>query len=461
MKPKTRLLTLLLLMITGISSFAQNNLSPKYDERVELLSVVFRLAQSPEYINNAVKLHADAADEYFNKYSNHEVVKLAKKIRKKRGVGYDAVMSMAIHLEIKNNSVYFNPQLNKDGLDDRWGNYADEFVLAVRNFYQESKFNTFFKANQKMYDLASERFQIVSNEIHIEWFEKFFGYKPKGQYHIVVGLLHRGNYGPKYVTKSGEENIYSILSAYKVDSTGYPVFKKHQKSTLVHEFCHSFCNPLGEKYYSDMESKATDLFASVSTLMRRQAYGSAKTMIYEILVRASTIRYFEDNGASKNVVEKLLNAEKAKGFLWIDELYKALERYSSNRSKYPTLNDFMPEIVKVQNNLIADDLLSEFRSNCPKIIRTSLKQGTNNVSTSLKEIIVEYDKPMASYGISDKGKQPKMDLEWQNKERTILCIHVELEPNTKYLLDFRSAFNEDKQGFPLQESFELDFTTGE
>lgn len=461
MKPKTRLLILLLIVVTSISSFAQNNLSPKYDERVELLSVVFRLAKSPEYINNAVKLHADATDEYFGKYSNHEVVQLAQKLRKKRGVAYDAVMSMAIHLEIKNNSVYFNPQLNKEGLDDRWGNYSEEFVLALRRFYLESKFNTFFKANQKMYDLACERFQSVSNEINIEWFEEFFGYKPKGQYHLVVGLLHRGNYGPKYVTKSGEENMYSILSAYKVDSTGHQVFEKYQKGTLVHEFCHSFCNPLGKKYFPDMESKASDLFASVATIMRKQAYGSAQTMINEILVRASTIKYFKDNGASKDVVAKLLTAEKAKGFLWIDKLYKALERYSSNRSKYPTLNDFMPEITRIQNKLSADELLSEYKSNCPKIIRTSLKQGTNNVSTSLKEIIVEYDKPMASYGISDKGKQPKMDLEWQNKERTILCIRVELEPNTKYLLDFRSVFNEDKEGFPLLESFELDFTTGE
>ncbi|PXY01090.1 hypothetical protein DF185_10585 [Marinifilum breve] len=461
MKPKTRLLTLLLLMITGISSFAQNNLSPKYDERVELLSVVFRLAQSPEYINNTVKTHADATDKYFSKYSNHEVVKLTKKLRKKNGVSFDAVMSMAIHLEIKNGSVYFNPQLNKDGLDDRWGNYADEFVLALRRFYQESNFNAFYKANQQMYDLACEHFQIVSNEIKTGWFEEFFGYKPKGQYHIVVGLLHRGNYGPKYETKSGEENIYSILSAYKIDSTGYPVFEKYQKGTLVHEFCHSFCNPLGDKYYPDMKSKASDLFTSVSSLMRRQAYGSAKTMIYEILVRASTIRYFEDNGASKEVVKKLINTEKANGFLWIDELYAALERYSSNRTKYHTLDDFMPEIVKVQNNLIADDLLSEFKSNCPKIIRTSLKQQTKNVSTALKEIIIEYDKPMASYGISDKGKQPKMDLEWQNEERTLLCIKVELKPKTKYLLHFHPPFNVDKKGFPLQDSFELDFTTGE
>jgi hypothetical protein len=120
----------------------------------------------------------------------------------------------------------------------------------------------------------------------------------------------------------------------------------------------------------------------------------------------------------------------------------------------------MPEIVRIQNELVTDELLGEFKSNSPKIIRASLKQGATNVSPSLKEIIIEYDKPMASYGISDKGKHPEMDLEWQNKERTILCIHVELKPKTSYLLDFNSVFNLDRQGFPLQSSFELSFTTG-
>lgn len=348
MKNKT---ILILLIAISFRTIAQNNLSPKYDERMELLSVVFRLAQSPEYINNAVKIHADATDEYFREFSNHEVVQLAQNLRKTRGVSYDAVASMAIHLEIKNDSLYLNPELNEKGLDDRWGDKADDFVLALQQFYRESEFKTFYKANKEMYDLTCERFSAISKQIDIDWFEKFFGYKPRGKYHITVGLLHRGNYGPKYKTKKGEENMFSILSAYKVDSAGYPVFEKYQRGTLVHEFCHSFCNPLGEKYYSDMEAKASELFESVKKMMRRQAYGSAQTMINEILVRAATIRYFEDNGAGKDVVEKLLEAEKAKGFLWIDSLYEALERYASNRALYPTLDDFMPEIVEIQNGM--------------------------------------------------------------------------------------------------------------
>ncbi len=455
-----KLLTLILIVTFCTSLVAQNKqLVPKFDERVELLSVVFRLAEASEYMNNSIKPYSDSADNYFKAFKKHEVVKLAKKLRKKNGVSYDAVMSMAIHLEIEGESVRFNKLLTEGAFDKRWDNSAEEFIKQLDDFYRQSQFNRFYEQNQSLYMIAIKRFEKISNSVNLSWFENFFGYAPKGKYNIVLSFLNRGNYGPKVLAKSGKESIYSILCAWKTDSLAYPIYNKNKKETLVHEFCHSFCNQLGEKYYPEMETKALDFYKSVSNRMRRQAYGSARTMINETLVRASTIKYLEDEGASAAQINRLLNIEKANGFLWIDKLYESLSDYSTARNKYKTLDDFMPNIVTQHNLMSPEKLIMDFNESCPHILSSSIENGSSDISSELKEIIIEYDKTMASYGISDRGNKPDMEIEWKNKKRTVLSIHVELKPNSKYLLHFHPPFNVDRYGYPLKESYELRFKT--
>jgi len=38
-----------------------------------------------------------------------------------------------------------------------------------------------------------------------------------------------------------------------------------------------------------------------------------------------------------------------------------LDRYEKERDKYPMLDDFMPEIVKLQNALVTDESIAELR----------------------------------------------------------------------------------------------------
>nr|WP_320119881.1 DUF4932 domain-containing protein [uncultured Marinifilum sp.] len=344
-----RKLMLIFLLIFNGNLFSQNKcLSPKVDERIELLSIVFRLADSPEYKNNTIKQYTDSIDNYFKTYKNHKVIKMASQLRDKNEVSFDAVPSLAIHIKIVNDSIKFNPRLTKNNLDDRWTKKEEDFILLLDDFYRKSNFKNFFNQNQEFYEIAINRFSKISNSINLLWFERFFACAPKGKYNVVLSFTNWGNYGPKITNKSGIEDIYSILSASSADSLGYPIYKTNKKQTLVHEFCHSFCNQLGEKYYPEMESKAQELYLSVLKLMNSQAYGSAQTMINEILVRASTIKYLEDEGANSQQIDKLLDNEEAKGFLWIRNLYQSLNVYSKNRKKYPTLDSYMNQIIKVQ-----------------------------------------------------------------------------------------------------------------
>jgi hypothetical protein len=65
------------------------------DPRVELMSVLFRLAGHNEYNQCRVPDYDKALDRYFSTYRNHEAVQLARELQ----LGFDAPMSLAVHVK--------------------------------------------------------------------------------------------------------------------------------------------------------------------------------------------------------------------------------------------------------------------------------------------------------------------------------------------------------------------------
>ena len=77
------------LVVFSAATFSQKNIvKAKVSEKTELLSIIFRLAEAEEYTWNDVKSYNNDIDEYFSEFRNHNVIKLAKKVRKINGVGY-------------------------------------------------------------------------------------------------------------------------------------------------------------------------------------------------------------------------------------------------------------------------------------------------------------------------------------------------------------------------------------
>lgn len=467
MKIKLLLIISFGLLLNVNYSFSQKlELNPIVDERVELLSIVFRLAGADEYLNNSMENYTKSIDEYFKPYANDEVIVYAKKLRKKRAVAYDAVMSMAIHIEITNGCIKLIENVIENNIDDRWGKHSEKFVEQLNKFYQKSNFHKFFLSNKDLYSIAENRFSEISKTMDVPWFKSFFGQSPNGTYNIVLSLVNMGNYGPKIDYQNGKTDIYSIICAWETDSLALPVYSSNVTNTIVHEFCHSFCNPLGEKYFADMRTVADDFYKTVANQMKKQAYGNSQTMINEILVRASTIKYFQNHDATDKDIQRFIRYEQANGFIWIEPLLNALAEYENDRTNYPTLEKFMPEIIKLHNSLSPEKLAATLEENSPKIVSFSIENNSQNIDPNTKEIIVVYDRPMSSRGISvgkgGKKTYPKItSVEWRNDNRTEMIIFVELEPNKEYSLKFHEQFNQDKYGFVLDKTYELNFKTKE
>ena len=69
------------------------------DARVELMSIIFRLAGHPEYnMANSKSPYADEVEQQFGSLRNHPAVKYAQELRSRSGISYDAVMSLAVHV---------------------------------------------------------------------------------------------------------------------------------------------------------------------------------------------------------------------------------------------------------------------------------------------------------------------------------------------------------------------------
>lgn len=322
---------------------------PKVDKRIELLSIVFRLAGSHEYSQNLFPTYVESIENHFGEFKSHDLIRYVKDELLEDGIGFSSVMSMAIHItEPPNIKPILTPFPSKS-LEEPWGKEsATKFLILLNEFYTDADCETFFNNNKELYKTASNKFKKVYQNLDLAWYESFYGAKPKGEFRIINGLGNGGaNYGPKIYSHNGNEVIYAIMGTWSVDSLGVPVYEVEDYfPTLLHEFNHSFVNHLVENYRSELQESGTVIFDKVKDEMNQQAYGNWKTMYDEALVRATVIKYMKDHNYDNRTIENELNEQLSSSFLWTDALVKELDRYDNNRDKYPSLERFMPEIVK-------------------------------------------------------------------------------------------------------------------
>ncbi len=344
-----RKLIVIALAVMSLQVFAQQSTileKPTVDKRIELLSIVFRLAEAPEYSATIFKLYTDRIENHFAPYKNHELIDYCKSLRESFGISFDAVMSMAIHLD--ENLKLLNT-VKDNSLEERWTkDAASKFSKLLRKFYKDANCEQFFTDNKDLYAEASNRFLPIYEHIDLQWYHTFFGREPQEKFIIINGLGNGpGNYGPGVLYKDGNEDLFAIMGAWDVDSVGMPVFLiEDYLPTLIHEFNHSFVNYLNAKYRDLFKESAPEIFAVVEDKMRSQAYGDWETMLNEALVRAAVIKYMKDHDYAKQEVDRATLYEIGRGFYWISDLISELDAYDQHRDQYQDLDSYIPHLAE-------------------------------------------------------------------------------------------------------------------
>lgn len=389
------ILSIVFSIFLGLNNvFAQNQ--SIVDERFELTSIAFRLAQAQEYTLCPIKSYTDDIDTYFAPFINHELFNFIKSIRNESPIGYDAIPSTADMLEIRNGEIVFRPEFDITDvptIDPRWGiKQFKKYLQLLNRFYKESDFHNFFIAHTDLYQLAEKRFNECLNEINFNWFESFFGIPFNSNIKIYISLSNGPN---NYAFDNG------ILIGMNGNDKSEPVLSIWTQYVILHELCHHYSNPILDKYWPEMHDAANEIYPVVQERMAEIAYGSARTTFIEWFANLCVLMYYKELPEDRGILSAQNRINTEKGFIWMPRSVEFMDNFYRNRKDYYCLEDFMPQLVLFVN-FTAQNLSTiqrEFNERRPYIKEVFPSVGSN--IEDIKEIKVVFSEPMRTdcYGV--------------------------------------------------------------
>ncbi len=261
------------------------------DPRVELLSIVFGLAGSPEYAEAYPSPWRDAVDEQFAP------------------------------------------------LRDREGAPVDLSLATVADFADEGGFDRVHAEYASHRGEVEERLgAAIAGQPLIDSFETLFGPRPGTRFRFVPGLLTGPyNYSASAVAPDGSSVFVQVIG------TEFPAAQTLELA--VHEMAHAYVNPILDAQAEALAAVSGPAFASVEPQMRAQHSTDAPTMVNELMVRAVTIVYVRDNVDDRRAAAMILE-EKDRGFRWIGPLVTRLDDLREQSRGAPIAEDALVEAVR-------------------------------------------------------------------------------------------------------------------
>ncbi|HEU4470705.1 MAG TPA: DUF4932 domain-containing protein [Flavisolibacter sp.] len=449
-------LVLLFTVFSLYTSAQKGMVAAKVDPRIELMSILARLAGLGGYDSKAFKLYADDVHAYFAKDSLHPAVLHLKELRTRTYLGFDAIARMAIHLDYP--SLKPKVAFSSSVPEARWTKEgAEKFIPLLQQFYKDTRFDSFFNAHRSMYADAEKRFQVLLDKADYDWFPHFYGYRPEGPFSVFLGLLN-GNfsYGPKVEYPGGKEEFYAVMATYKTDSTGMPVYDQSMLSTVVHEFNHSFINHLVLNDSVAWKPYASKIHDQVGYQMQKLYYPQWKISLFESLVRAAVIRYEMEHDTTGGRIAASVAEETRLGFYWMEDLVTLMGVYEKSRKAYPNFVSFVP-VLKAYLKDLSENMEFKYKSYAERLPRfvTSLpfSNGASDVDPAIKEITLIFSKPMRGWSVSPTGlgkeHYPLESVLGWDESFTQLRLKLSLKPNWNYEILLR------EEGFRTREGYSL------
>ena len=338
-----------LALFTTTFTMAMTPVRSTIDERVELFSIIFRLAGNPEYNMKFAKHYIADINAHFAPYKNEPVISFAKELATEKNMGFSKVMFLAVHLKKSKNGFTMIPEQNSN-LIVKWDPAdAEKFVGLVNSFYRRSGFNLFFRAHKKLYTQATKDFDQSIDGFDQQWYLNYYG-DHQVDYRVAIGLGNGGaNYGPSVTPIGSKRRVYAIMGSWTFTADGNPLFARETYlSYLIHEFNHSFVDHILEqspKIDSMLNASGEILLAARRKEMKLEGYEDWHSLINESLVRASVVRYMIDHKQSQKEINNEIAKQRKKGFTWMEDLVQLLGEYETSRTSYPTFERFYPRLT--------------------------------------------------------------------------------------------------------------------
>lgn len=325
-----------------------NSINIVIDPKIELLSIIQNIGAYREnllfLLNKEEFPYKKEALESFSKFKSHKAVTMMDDLST-RMFRFSAPPSFVLYLDDDFN-IRENIKLD-DFLMERIEGKENLIKLTdyIKDFCEESEFGKFFTGNINFYNhLINNVITKIGNRNYIDELETFYGTKQTSYNIVLVPLYGSVGFGPMLETNNGDRHIFSIIGPNGLEN-GIPFFgdSEYFKYMILHEFSHSFINPLTEKEWVKAE-KYSYLMERVPEKVKNNITSDWKEYFDELVIRCIVIKLVTDK--NKESGDNILNKEKNRGFIYIEDILDKIEYYEKNRDKYPTFESYYCKLLE-------------------------------------------------------------------------------------------------------------------
>ena len=351
------MVTLFGLSETVYSQTPANELMLRVDPRVELLCIAFRLAEYPEVIDTLNSAYTQRIDAHFQKHKNHpliEDIRLLLDSVKKHDIefGYWDIPAIAIH--IRAFADWTSVAKADPPVDDIWDNrtwLTPRRMELIRAFYYDSDARRFFDDERDYYARAEASVNHRTMHLQKTWLQKYFGMAESEAYFAILGLQLRQGAYLRVNTPHEMRQTFTLFPCTAFDHWGLPVSLDSLQiiRSILHEYIHAFVNQAVDAYESQWQKPAELILADphVWSLMKDAFYNNPRYLVYESLVRATSIIYLTRHHPELISLEKEITTQEKWGFYWMGEMVRLLEDYDKERNRYSDFYSIMPEVCRL------------------------------------------------------------------------------------------------------------------
>lgn len=436
------------------------------DERIELTSIVFRLAEIPEYMNNNVTEYARSIDQWFQPYKNHPLIAFIKKMRAQNRIAYAAVTGSAPYLIIEKGEVILNDSKSITLVDPRWTEEAfSEYVSLLNNFYAQSRFYEFFKSQKVLYSEGEKAMDRILEQIDVSWFETFYG-KKVGSPSIYLAMAN----GPHNYSLDDPTSLskYGIAIGCIINPSALPQFADRIIPVIIHEIGHNFSDPLIETYWSQVEIPFDKLYENSKIQLRRYAYGDPNTALMEWQNNLFMLMYLKEYDP-ENFGYNLADMVR-RGFIWMPRSVDFMKNFEENRSQFKIIDDFIPHISDfiIYTSDHSDQVLDEYEHIAPYVVNIYPIPGSNLLSVeNINEIRITFSEAMNTKSrgleiIQDENLPFFANVHkayWKDELTLIIPLTGFLTSNQEYGIRLNQNYISSLRNFGLANNVEIMYNT--
>lgn len=406
--------------VHSVETTLDNGIAIMVDERFELISTVFRLADAEEYVSNYNPSYVRQVDDYFSSFKNHELIGYIQHVRESYNFAYSIPAKAAMMVELKNGHVRINPEWALQKVFTETEEYCwnevifRKFVKLLDSFYRESRFHSFFISHLPFYEETTLSCKDIPSQVHMEWFRDFFGEEPVGVDMILGLCIGPNNYSiPDVCLKKDWNGRLAIVIGTLEGTNGLPFIDERKLQTVIHEIGHYYSNPLVDQHYETMKDASEFVYSKVKDQMAAIGYGNAADVTGEWINELFVNCYLsQESFIGFNVAE---NVEK--GYLWMERAVHYMDHFYRDRDRYPTIKEFMPQLSAFVNSLPSQwpTIEKEFADRHPYVVEVYPVGGI--VTPETKEVRLFFSAPMIT-GIMGAFPLPGYEsLQWEGHNR--------------------------------------------